>query len=75
MPIEPVGNCQKSSISQGCGYDERPFPGELLSIEGENLPLVEAPFEEGARVDAWRRMGLKEHEVAAVPDSRHSLKK
>jgi hypothetical protein len=43
-------------------------PGELLSIEGE-ICLVEAPFEEGARVDAWRRMGLKEHEVAAVPDS------
>jgi hypothetical protein len=23
-PIEPVGNCQKSGISQGCGYDDSP---------------------------------------------------
>ena len=25
-PIETVGNCQKSGISQGWGYDERPLP-------------------------------------------------
>jgi hypothetical protein len=25
-PIEPVGSCQKSGISHGCGYDDRPRP-------------------------------------------------
>ena len=25
-PIETVGNCQKSGISHGCGYEERPPP-------------------------------------------------
>jgi len=25
-PMDTVGNCQKSDISQGCGYDERPPP-------------------------------------------------
>src|SRR5690625_6944444 len=25
-PMETVGNCQESGISQGCGYEERPLP-------------------------------------------------
>ncbi|MNN19558.1 hypothetical protein D3C81_1328030 [compost metagenome] len=25
-PIDTVGNCQKSGISHGCGYDEMPWP-------------------------------------------------
>jgi len=25
-PIDTVGNCQKSGISQGCGYEDSPSP-------------------------------------------------
>ena len=63
-PIETVGNCQKSGISHGCGYDERPLSVDLLAKVFE-LFLGDAPFEKGARVHAGRRVSLKEDEVAA----------
>ena len=30
-PIDTVGNCQKSGISHGCGYDDKPMPGPTTS--------------------------------------------
>ena len=60
-----VGNCQKSGISRGCGYDDRPVPGrQRLAPEVVELLLGEAPLQEGAGVDAGRRVALEEDLVA-----------
>ena len=64
-PIDTVGNCQKSGISHGCGYDESPRAVDLAA-EVAQLLLAEAALEEGARVDARRRVALDVDEVAAV---------
>ena len=70
MPIEPVGNCQKSGISHGCGYEHsRRARANLLAIVAQ-MRLVETAFEKSARIDAGRRVRLEEHEVAAVPVGR-----
>ena len=65
-PIETVGYSQKSGISQGCGYDERPPSGLELAAEVLEVRLVDPPFEVRARVDAGRRMPLKEDDVAVA---------
>ena len=68
-PIETVGYSQKSGISHGCGYDDRPPPGAGLAAEVLEVRLVDAPFEVGARVDARRGVALEEDDVAVVADS------
>ena len=70
-PIETVGNCQKSGISQGCGYEEHAFARDLLAKALELL-LGQPALEEGARVDARRRVALDVDEVAAVLGGRRS---
>ena len=64
-PIETVGNCQKSGISHGCGYDEMPSPPTSWR-KLFKLLFGQAAEQERTRVDARRRMALHEHEVAAM---------
>ena len=63
-PIETVGNCQKSGISHGCGYDDSPPPGSQLLAEVLELLDRQPAFEERARIDAGRGVSLEVHEVA-----------
>ena len=63
-PIETEGNSQKSGMSRGCGYEDRPSPGHDLAAEVVELGLAEPALEEGAGVDARRGMALEEDLVA-----------
>ena len=65
-PIETVGNCQKSGISQGCGYDDS--PGLSCSSWRKLLELLEREpaFEKRARVDARRGVALEIDHVAGM---------
>ena len=65
-PIDTVGNSQKSGISHGCGYDDRPPPGAQLAAEVLELLVRQAPFEERARVDAGRGVALEVDDVAVA---------
>ena len=65
-PIDTVGNSQKSGISQGCGYDERPPPSAQLAAEVVELLRRQPAFEERAGVDAGRRVALEIDDVAVV---------
>ena len=66
-----MGNCQKSGMSQGCGYDEMPLARDLLAKALELL-LGKPPLQVGTRVDARRRVTLYVDEVAAVLGGRRS---
>ena len=63
-PIDTVGNCQKSGISHGCGYDESPPPPTSWR-KRRSCCLAEPALEKRARVDAGRRVALDVDEVAA----------
>ena len=66
-PIDTVGNCQKSGISHGCGYEAAAAAAVVdLLAEALELLLGQPALEEGARVDAGRGVALEEDEVAAV---------
>ncbi len=69
MPIEPVGNCQKSGISHGCGYEHSPGPRDLAPVVLQMF-FAEKAFEISPRIHTRRRMRLEVHEVAAVPSLR-----
>ena len=66
MPIETVGNSQKSGISQGCGYDDRPPPSFSSRRKLVELLRAQAPFEERPRVDAGCGVALEVDDVAVV---------
>ena len=70
-PIETVGNSQKSGISRGWGYDDRP-PGPALRPCSSRrkyfeLVLAQAALEEGPGVDAGGGVALEVHLVAGLP--------
>ena len=73
-PIETVGNCQKSGISHGCGYDGSPLR-ETSCRKPSQLLLGQPPLEERAGVDARRRVALHVDEVAAVAVGRARCQK
>ena len=56
-PIDTVGNCQKSGISFGCGYEDRPAVHFLTEVV--QLVFGQAAFEVGAAVHAGRGVALK----------------
>ena len=65
-PIDTVGNSQKSGISHGCGYDDRPPPGVSSRRKFSSCVASMPPFEERARVDAGRGVALEVDDVAVV---------
>ncbi len=56
--METEGNSQKSGMRRGWGYEERPWPGTTSRRKWSSCDLAEATLEEGAGVDARRRMAL-----------------
>ena len=65
MPIDALGNCQKSGIRYGWQYDDRPFAAGLPAVMRELL-FGQPSFEKRARVHAGRRVRLEIDEIAAL---------
>ncbi len=64
-PIDTVGYSQKSGISRGWGYDDRPAPADLAT-EVVEVVLGEPAFEVRAGVDAGRGVALDVDRVAGL---------
>ena len=72
-PIDTVGYSQKSGISQGCGYDDRPPPSASSWRKFFNLSLAEPAFEKCPRINARRgvagnRSGRRSRVALAVEE-------
>ena len=64
-PIDTVGYSQKSGISRGCGYDDRPTASDLAP-EVIEIVLGEPAFEERTGVDAGCGVALDVDRVAGL---------
>jgi hypothetical protein len=61
-----VGNCQKLGHQLRVRIARKPLAADLLA-EVQQLLLGDAPFHEGARVDAGGAVALDVQQVATVP--------
>src|SRR5258707_14531574 len=74
-PIETVGNSQKSGMSHGCGYEERPPPGfssrrKFSTFCTERRPSRKARAEMPGEAGAWKYTGCPSKRGARPPDGR-----
>ena len=66
-PIETVGNCQKSGIKYGCGYEESPPPSANSSAEIVQMPFIQPIFQKSAGVIAGRGVALEINQIRQPP--------